>query len=124
MHLAAFDKKRQSLNAYDEQISARLSKSHKNQFAALGGLVGITLPLLIGIPMLCVITPPMMAVWGYEQFYNIDELVTGLLGLSPFTSTAAKLTFLVTWFLVGSAILHIQFYLCWKHWDKVKGEYA
>ena len=66
---------------------------------------GFTLPFLTGIPLLCVALPPVMALWGYDE-YSLGDFVIGALGLTFLTTTVSKLAFFGIWFLAGSFIVH------------------
>ncbi|MFQ5992363.1 MAG: hypothetical protein ACE5NA_07985 [Nitrospiraceae bacterium] len=85
--------------------STRMTESRVYDDIASGMAGGFTLPFLTGIPLLCVALPPVLALWGYDE-YSLGDFVIGALGLTFLTTTVTKLAFFGIWFLAGSFIVH------------------
>ena len=104
----------------DTQNPPSLSESQERRIKMLAVIAGATSPLLKGIPVFCVMAPPVMALWGDGHFYEIGGMVVSFLGLTFLTTTASKLTFFSMWFFLGSLIIHLQVRASWIYWTKTR----
>ena len=78
--------------------------------------VGISICLLQVIPFVCVLVPPLLAIWGVEAYVTIDVLAD-FLGINFLTSTLQKLLFVSTWYVVGILIVDFEVYFLWKYYN-------
>lgn len=100
----------------DRRTFDNLPSSSKRWFMFYGVLLGVSFAFLKGIPFICVYLPPLMALYGYDQFYNLIEL----LKLDFFPTTIPRLIFLTVWFITGSAISHVEVSLAQRYWLNVR----
>lgn len=108
--------------ADQERLWSAMSSAEKTLLGCLSVFLGIATGLMVGIPTIAVLVPPCMALLGYHDFYG--RFIIDTLGIGFLTTTASTLAFFSIWYLLGSAIVHLQICSFYRFYRGLRTKYS